>query len=350
MPSLDFDALRRAVPKGEIEPAYYFFGDQEILKDDAIVLLLDHALDPATRDFNLDKRRAGELTAEEFQSLALTPPLMAPRRGLVISDVDLLQQKRTRAQQLRESILSYLARPLPETLLILVQSGGEKPDPDIARRTAAVDFKALEPARVRKWIRHRAGQIGLTLDDEAVEHLFDVIGEDLAQIGAELAKLQSAVTGRAATAADVADLVGVRRGGTVHDFVDAVTGRRFTAAAGMVRHLLDAPGQSGVTLTIAIGTALTGVALARALLDGGNARPANDLRQAIFAARPLGLRDYDERSKHWSKDAADWTGAELDLALAALLQADKRLKGTTSADAEGILVETLLGMAAAGVA
>lgn len=348
MPALDFDTLFRSVQKGAVAPAYYLHGDQDILKDDAVQLLLQHGLDPATRDFNFDRRRAADLSADEFQSLALTPPMMAERRVLLVSEVEFLQQKRTRAQQLRTAVLAYLARPLPETLLILVQSAGEKPDADLARPAAAVEFRALEPARVRKWIRHRAGQVGLALADDAVQHLYDVVGDDLAQLAAELSKLKGAVADRAATAADVADLVGVRRGETVHEFVDAFTARRFTDAAGMAPHLLNAPGQSGVTLVMSLGTALAAVALARAALDGrGNA--AAELKDAFFAARPLGIRDYAERARHWAQDAAGWTGADLDTAFAALLRADRRLKSTAAAGEAEILVEALLGMAAVAV-
>jgi DNA polymerase-3 subunit delta len=355
MPALDFDALLRSVPKGDIAPAYYFYGDQDLLKDEALALLLSHGLDPATRDFNLDRWRAGDLGPEEFQSLALTPPLMAARRALVISDVDALQQKRARAQALRTAMLGYLARPAPETLLVLVQSAAaEKPDPDFLRHAAAVDFRALKPDRVRKWIRHRATLLGLVLGDDAVAHLYDVIGDDLVQIASELAKLASAVGERAATAADVADLVGVRRGETVHDFVDAVTGRRFAAAAGMLPHLLNAPGQSAVRLVTALGTALTAVAFARARLDAGTGAggggAAYDLKQAFFAARPPDMRDYDERATRWANDATQWTLAELESALAALLKADRRLKsGGTTGEAE-IVAEAILSVAAAGVA
>jgi len=350
MPSLEFDDFMRSVQRGEIAPAYYLHGDQDVLKNEALQLALDRALDPSTRDFNLDRRRAAELSAEEFRSLALTPPMMAPRRAVVVSEAEDLQQRRAKTQQLRTAVLEYLARPLPETLLVLVQSAGETADPELVRRASAVECKALEPARVRKWIQHRATQQSLTLDDDAVRHLYDVAGDDLAQLGAELAKLKGAVGDRAATVADVADLVGIRRGETVHEFVDAVTGRRFADAAGMVSHLLNAPGQSGVMLVISLGTALAGVALARAQLDARRRAVAADLKETFFQVRPFGVRDYKERADRWAADAQGWTMADLDAAFAALLKADKRLKSTAAAGEGDILVELLLGMAAVGVA
>jgi DNA polymerase-3 subunit delta len=350
MPPLDFDAFRRALRKGEIAPAYYLHGSEELLKDDALRELLSVAVEDGTRDFNLDRRRTADVTAEEFQTLALTPPMMAARRALVLTEAEVLQQRRPRAQALRTALLAYLARPIPETVLILVQSGDEKPDPELVRTAAAaVEFGALRPEKLEKWIRHRAEREGVSLDDEGARLLHEVVGDDLAQLAAELAKLRGAVGARDATASDIEDLVGVRHGETVPDFVDAVTARRFDAAVGMVRHLLEGPGSSGVRLVTSLATALVGVALARAYLDRGGSPSsvARELVGAMQAARPMNLRKWSEEADRWVKDAARWSAADLDEALAQLLKADRRLKGTSLGGEAAIVSDALLAIAGA---
>jgi DNA polymerase-3 subunit delta len=350
MPALDFDAFRRQLVKGDILPAYYFHGDEDFLKDEAVREVLTRALDSSSRDFNLDRRRAPDLTVEEFQTLALTPPMLAARRAVVITEVEALQQRRPRAQALRAAVLRFLTGTAGDTLLLLVQSSGEPPDPDVVRAAAAVQVDPLEPERVRKWIVHRVSQEGLTIEDAAARHLQESVGDDLAQLAAELAKLRSAVSGRAIRVADVADLVGVRRGETAHDFADAVTARRFTEAAAMVTHLLETPGTSGVRLVGQLGTMLTGVAYARALLDGGT--PANAVTRRIFetlrAARPMGLRNWNEEAARWASAAERWTAAELDAALDALLRADRRLKNVALGGEADLVRDVVLGMAARG--
>ncbi|OYV63289.1 MAG: DNA polymerase III subunit delta, partial [Gemmatimonadetes bacterium 21-71-4] len=262
MPGRSFDALQRSLAKGEVRPVYYFFGDEDLLKDDAVRDVLALAVEAPTRDFNLDRRRAPELSAEDFRSLVETAPMLAARRGVVLTEVECLQQKRAKQQALRSALLAYLAHPAPDTVLVLVQSGGTKPDPDLQRGGRGVDFELLEPARVVRWIRHHAKkEHGLTLEEEAVRLLQKAVGDDLPQIAAEIAKLASATQGRAVTAADVAELVGVRDGETVGDFLAAVTGRRFTAAAAMVPRIMMGPGTSGVRLVGAMGTALVGLGL-----------------------------------------------------------------------------------------
>lgn len=347
MSSSDFDVLYRALKKGALDPVYYLHGDEDVLKNEAVRDLVDAGVDAATRDFNLDRRRAPELAVEDFHALVHTPPMMAVRRGVIVSEVEYLLQKKPKAQALRAAVLAYAARPYSETLLILVQSAGEKPDPALVRVTHALAMEPLPPDRVVGWIHREAEKTGVSLDVEAVAHLQATIGSNLPVLTSELAKLGAAVGTRTATAADVADLVGVRHGETLHDFVDSVTGRRAVPAAEMVPRLLDAPGLSAVRLVAALSTALVGVALARALLDEGKSARAveSQVLGAIRENKLWGLRDWPTEAAQWTRDAALWTAAELDSALEELLRADRRLKHTTVAGGAEILQEALFAMA-----
>ena len=58
-----------------------------------------------------------------------------------------------------------------------------------------------------------------------------------------------------------------------------------------------------------------------------------------------GLRSWRPEAEGWTRDAALWTLAELEAAIAELLRADRRLKHTTVAGAAEILQEALLAMA-----
>ena len=347
MPPLDFDSFRRALKRGEIAPAYYLHGSEELLKDDAVRDLLSAALDPATRDFNLDRRRAADVGAEEFATLTLTPPMMASRRAVVLTETEALQQRRPKAQAVRAALLRYLAKPSPETLLILVHSGDERPDPDLVRAAAAVEFAPLHPERLERWIRHRAEREGLQLDDEGARLLRDAVGDDLGQLAAEIGKLRGAIAAGTATASDVAQLVGVRRGETLHDLVDAVTAQRFPAALDMLRHVAQSPGNSGVRVVGALATSLVGVGLARALLDAGRnaGTVGRELNAALQAARPFGLRRWGEEVDRWIADARGWTRPAIDAALAELLKADRRLKGTSLGGDVEIVADALLAVA-----
>jgi DNA polymerase III subunit delta len=351
MAALTLDALLRSLKKGAsgaLDPTYLLYGDEDVLKDEAIRAVLDAAV-PEARDFNVDTRYALDLTPESFDALVNTPPMLAQRRAVIIRGIEQLGKRKTK---LRDGLLGYLARPNPSTLLMLVVATGEDPDSELVRHTRAVRIDPLSAERVPRWVQHRATQLGLTLEADAVTLLLSAAGgNDLSAISRELEKL-AALTGetqRPATAQDVTALVGVRRGETVYDLVDAALQRQVARAAQLVEPVLEQAGMNGVRIVSLLGTHLLGMALARAERDrGGHA--ARHLTDTVFrhmlAARPYGLRNYKEEAAHWCEWSAYWTAAELSGALRAALAADTALKTAKVSDDRGIVTQLVLGFAA----
>src|SRR2546425_5048538 len=218
MAPLTLDALLRSLkkgasPSGALDLAYLLYGDEDVLKDEAIRALLDAAV-PEGRDFNVDTRYALDLTPESLDALVNTPPMLAERRAVVIRGVEQLGKRKTK---LRDELMGYLASPNPSTLLILVVAAGEDPDPELVRHSTAVRLDPLSAERVPRWVQHRATQLGLTLESDAAALLLNAVGSDLGALSRELEKLASLTgdTQRPATVTDVTGLVGVRRGETV---------------------------------------------------------------------------------------------------------------------------------------
>ncbi len=106
--------LRDAVKQHSFDTSYYIFGDDNYQKEDAVRQLLAGALDPGTRDFNLDVRHGPVLDARTLDSILQTPPMMAERRVVVIHDVTGLR-KVTMTRIGRD-----LESPAPDTLILLV--------------------------------------------------------------------------------------------------------------------------------------------------------------------------------------------------------------------------------------
>ncbi len=340
MGAVTLDALLRSLKQGVLGPVYYLHGAEEELKDEAVRALLERAVDPAARDFNVDHRAATDLDPESFHALVNTPPMLAAKRAVVIRG---LEQSRKNSK-LRHELLRYLESPNPTTVLVLVQGGGDPPDAEIARQTTAVGVEPLPPGRVERWMAHRAGQLGLTLAPEAAELLLATVGSDLSALARELEKLAPLGGGRPVTRDEVAALVGVRRGATLPDLLDAALERRAAAAAGLVESVLEQAGMSGVRLLGVLGTALVGTALARAELDGGTARGRLEgtLLRHLRTARPYGLGSWEQTAARWARWAGLWTAAELRAALQTACDADRALKSSTLTDEKGILEQLVL--------
>src|SRR6188474_1400718 len=107
MPKLAFDVFSRQIRSGDIPPAIYLYGDEDVLKDEAVRAILEAVVDPGLRDFNYDVRTASQLDPDHVEALCATLPMMADRRLVVIRDVE-AWNKRARA---KAAVLHYLAKP-----------------------------------------------------------------------------------------------------------------------------------------------------------------------------------------------------------------------------------------------
>src|SRR5205809_1442357 len=352
MAALTLDALLRSLKKGAPPPetVYLLYGDEDVLKDEAVRMLVDAAVG-SSRDFNLDVRYASDLSPESFHALVNTPPMLAEHRAVVIRGMEQLGNRKTK---LRAELLRYLATPNPTTLLVLVVAAGEEPDPDIIRASTAARLAALAAERVPRWLQHRATTLGVTLSLDAADLLLKAVGNDLTTLSRELEKLASLGEGtgaarapRPVTVEEMSSLVGVRRHETIFDLIDAALERRAARAVQLVEPVLEQAGMSGVKILSLLGTHLVGTALARSERDRGvhSSRLPDILYRQMQAVRPYGMRSYKEEAARWSAWSALWTARELGDALRAALAADNALKTATVSDDRGIVTQLVLGFA-----
>jgi DNA polymerase-3 subunit delta len=341
MPAHNIDALSRSLKKGELAPVYYLHGPEDVLKGEALAALLDRALEPSLRDFNLDQRSVTQLDPEQIHALCNTLPMMAARRVVVLREVEGWKRKgKGKAEFLR-----YLEHPSPATVVVLVQgSADDTEDKDLSRSAYTVRFDPLPPDRAEKWVLRRAGQLGLALEPEAARHLVRAVDSDLATLESELAKLSSLPDEHPLTAQRVGELVGVRHGETLWDWRDAVLSQQPALAARLGTAVLAQPGSSGVKLVTQLGTALIGVGIARTFYDRG--MRGRTLEDAIFRTlmknRPQGLLGYRDEAARWAGWAPRWPASLIRSALRAAGDTDIALKSTTVSDERGLLTDLVL--------
>src|ERR1044071_943503 len=142
MPKQAFDAFSKLVRNGEIPPAVYLYGEEDVLKEEAVRAIVDRVVDPGLRDFNYDQRSAGQLDPDAVETLCNTLPMMADRRVVVIREVE-AWNKRARG---KAAMLRYLEKPAAETVVVLVQGAARRdddrdrnePHADLARVACAV--------------------------------------------------------------------------------------------------------------------------------------------------------------------------------------------------------------------
>ena len=342
-------ALRTALQTRVFDPVYYFHGAEDYLKDETLKQLLDVAVEPATRDFNLETLRGAEQTGEGLGSLLATPPMMAERRVVVVRDVGALRKDARRALD------QYLDHPAKDIVLVLIATAGGKDDRALIDRATSIEFDALSGARVPKWITYYATHdLTCEITPEAVSLLQDAVGTELAQLRIELDKLASFVAGgdrRVIDEAAVSAIVGVRRGETLGDLLDAVANRRSATALELLPHVLQQPKTSAVTIVMALSTQTLALAWGRAARERGV--PPYRMENEFFALLKESGSSYTGRSwgeavRAWTRALDAWSAADLDGALAALLATDVALKESRVSSDEQLLQSLILTLCASG--
>jgi DNA polymerase III subunit delta len=332
--------LHSALKKRVFDPVYYLFGEDDFLKERATRDLIEAAVDPTTRDFNLELRRANELDAETLDALLSTPPMLAERRVVVLRDVDKLKKSA------RTLLDRYLTRAAHDTVLVLVAPSGAKADKTLSDRSTAVEFAPLTGDRLPRWVAYHAQhELGRTITPEAVTLLVEAVGGDLAQLAIELEKLASYATETIDEHA-VAEVVGVRRGESLGDLLDAVAAKDASTALGLIPIILQLPKTTAVSVVMALSVQTLALGYAEAALAAGTSPRGlfNELMALLKDTGAFPHRPWGEAVNAWTKHAARWTAAEIDDALHALLTADTALKETRLSSPEQLLATLVLAL------
>lgn len=335
-------AIKAAVTGRAFEPVYYLHGDDDYLKEDAIRQLVDAAVAPSFRDFNLENRRAADLDAGTLGSLLGTPPMMADRRVVLIRDVAALKK------DARKALDAYLQSPAPDTVLLVTTPAGGKVDKAIGDRATSLVFDPLTGDRVPKWIAYHAEHaLNASITPEAIALLQGAVGNDLPTLALELDKCASFTAGKPIDEDAVSAVVGVRKEETLGAFLDAVADRDANEALRLLPGILEQPKVNAVTVVIALSVQVFGLGWAQAMrARGANAGQIaregfNFLKEAggVFTGRAWG-----DAVQSWGRYAGRWTAADIDAALAALLAADHGLKESRLSSDEQMLATVVLSL------
>ena len=344
MPGDAVKALVQILKRKSLDGAYYICGEDEFQKEDATKKLITVGLDPTVRDFNLDILRAPDVDPKSFDGIVSSLPMMSDRRVVVIRDVSALRK------EAKKAVLSFLGKPSSSVMVLLVESAGGKKDNDFASATTLLEFMPLTPEEIPGWInRWVSRELNLEISAGAAGLMHSAVGNDLHQIVMELDKLASFTGNRMITEEAVTAVVGVRRGETMIDLLDAIGRRDVKVSLDLLSHVLAQPKTTGVQIVMLLATQTVALAWGRAKLDEGVATGRLQgeyfslLKQSgsAYTGRPWGTA-----ATAWASAANAWDRESLERAFSALLTADAALKETRLSSEEQILTTLILAMCA----
>ncbi len=321
MPQLSYDALQRTLRNRVPGGAFFFHGEEEFFREEAVAKVVAAYLDGATRDFNFDQLRGAEVDAEALASVLATPPMMAEHRVVVVRDAQGLSVK-------AREVVETAAKAPPAGLVLVVsaaipQGSKAKFYDELRKAAASVEFAPLAQDDAPGWLMEAArAEHGVEMDPDAARAIVAAMGVELGMLTSELRKLASYVADRKRiTVEDVRAVGGAIPRQDRWAWFDLVAERRFREALETLPVLLEA-GESGVGLVIGMGGTLLKVGLVCA---GGQQALERELKpfQRWMAKKVV-------------PQARRWTLPEADQALAELLRTDRLLKSASLTDRQAM--------------
>ncbi len=186
-----FETLVSSFHQKKFDPVYLFYGEEDLLIDEAVESLIHYAVEESARSFNLDILYGNEVDAKNIISYASSFPMMVDRRVVVVREFDKLSNG--------DVMLPYIERPSPSTVLVLIS---DRPDfrlklfKTLKERARVVEFGQLYENAIPQWIARRVDKLGKKITPEACQVMLAHVGSSLREVQNEIDKLFIFVEGK----------------------------------------------------------------------------------------------------------------------------------------------------------
>jgi len=182
-------------------------GQDEVEKSAVAGEFID-MVDEGLRAFNVDRLYGAEIKVDDLVYATATLPMMAPRRVVVIMEAEnLLIPKRESeaAEKELERLEAFLKAPPPHATTVFVCGAVDKRRSVfklLIKEAHVVDCGTIgDDADAERWVKARAGALGVPLDAAAVKALVQRAGRDIVGLRAGLERLALYAMGQATISA-----------------------------------------------------------------------------------------------------------------------------------------------------
>jgi DNA polymerase-3 subunit delta len=353
-------------------------GTDEALMKEAAIRLSRELSPPDAGDFGVDiiegiaesAEHCGQIVRRTLDALQ-TLPFFGGGKLVWLKNVNFLADsqvgKTNAASEGMEYILDYVEQQLPpEVKFLLSASAVDKRRSAYKRIQKLADLRTFDKPDTSKtgWedeviplVERRARDLGITFDNDAIEMLVHLAGEDTRQLDSEVEKLSLYLGERTrVTAEDVRLLVPLNRAGVIFELGNAMGKRDLRRALELVRTLVY-QGQSPIGILLAAIVPRVKSMLLAADIVARHPRLPRTAYPAFAAALdklPASETAHLPKKKDGSGlnvypvflalgESSKYTAVELRAALQACLDANLKLV-TTSIDPQLVLERFLVGM------
>jgi DNA polymerase-3 subunit delta len=279
---------------GRLLPFYVVAGEERLVSDEVVEELRRAALSGGTPAFNEDKFTAGEADVEDVITAALTVPMMARRRFVLVRGAE--RWDAAESASAFDRLAQYAAQPVDSTCLVVVASkiDGRRKLALAARRLGfLIACEPLDARALVGWITARVLAKEHAIEREVAELVAALTGPELSSVADAIERLSLYVgPGNVIDESAIGECVARVRVADTWALVDAVGARDLGRA---MRTLADAydPRDRGLMLLGALAWSVRQLARYQAEITSGAAPELAAKRAGVHLphrARELGAK------------------------------------------------------------
>lgn len=260
--------------EGPLLPLYYFYGEEEYLKNKAVHIVLEGLGEKINRGLNFEVFLSSSTPIATLLDHARTIPFLGGRKIILLKEAE-----KVSAQE-QEHLFSYLESPSKKTTLILTSSAANfrgkafkpllKSFAKYAGYGLVLELNHPYENEVPEWIKYIMTQnFGKSIESSTIFLLQEMIGNNLLDISHEMEKL-ALFTGekKEVTKDDVEKVISSFRTESVFELVDHIGNRRLYEALIKLSQLLKS-GEQPLKLLTMIARQFRLIRKARTLVNQG---------------------------------------------------------------------------------
>lgn len=261
-----FKSIARELNAGSILAVYIVVGDEEWGKSKFLKLLKKVAVDPSMMEFNFDLLQANETKGLQVVDKAGMLPMMADRRLILVEGCEVWKKKDL------DAITKYVEKPNESTTLVLLFNNADQRKKIFKISNANVmKLSFLRPKRweLNDFIAELVRDMKLRMNNEAIELIAELVGDDLTKVHQELEKLTLYKLGsNEISSQDVELLMGRTRQVTRWELNDFIGRRDLGATMTKMHDIMDC-GEEPISLLSAINNCIKQLMGAKTLMTRG---------------------------------------------------------------------------------
>lgn len=317
-------SILKDIKARKFAPVYLLHGEEPFFIEQIADAIESHALTESEKVFNQMVLYGKDVDARAVVDTCRQYPMMSQYKVVILKEAQMMQSEQF------QNLEPYIDKSAPTSILVICymykKVDGRTNLMKTAKSKALVfESKKLYSNQVPEWIESMARDQGMTIDSDAVEVLFEYIGNDLPRIANEIVKLKIGLKeDRRITAAAVYDNIGINREYNVFELQKAV-GLRDYSGTEMILQNLTANMKSSPMVMI-VGTFFsyfTKLLVIRSMSKASD----QELAQALGQSSTFFIKEYKAAASKYSV-------ASLDKIVCILRDYDMKSKGMGSRNVE----------------